>query len=110
MSRHGNSISPRPLHSRVKHRTYECSPSENLTPIPLILVLKNNPFLVKRELFHSKKDPYFSTTLTYIYIDYELYLFIDFNGKVCMKQERRLHVYYMNNIMAHDSASLHQHN
>ena len=37
------------------------------------------------------------------------YLFIDFNGKVCMKQERRLHVYYMNNIMAHDSASLHHH-
>ena len=35
------------------------------------------------------------------------YLFIDFNGKVCMKQERRLHVYYMNNIMTHDSASLH---
>ena len=35
------------------------------------------------------------------------YLFIDFNGKVCMKQERRLHVYCMNNIMAHDSASLH---
>ena len=35
------------------------------------------------------------------------YLFIDFNGKVCMKQKRRLHVYCMNNIMEHDSASLH---
>ena len=34
----------RPLHSHVKHKTYECSPSEKPTPIPLILMLKNNPF------------------------------------------------------------------
>ena len=55
--------------------TYECSPSEDPTPIPLILVLKNNPFRVKRELFHSQKDPYFFATLTYIYIDYTLSLY-----------------------------------
>ena len=41
----------RPPHSHVKHRTYECSPSENPTPIPLILVLKNNPFSCKTRNF-----------------------------------------------------------
>ena len=41
----------RPPHSHVKHRTYECSPSEKPTPIPLILVLKNNPFSCKTRTF-----------------------------------------------------------
>ena len=41
----------RPLHSRVIYGTYECSPSEKPTPIPLILVLKNNPFSCKTRTF-----------------------------------------------------------
>ena len=42
---------PRPPHSHAKHRIYECSPSEKHTPIPLILVLKNNPFSCKTRTF-----------------------------------------------------------
>ena len=40
-----------PPHSHAKHRIYECSPSEKHTPIPLILVLKNNPFSCKTRTF-----------------------------------------------------------
>ena len=49
-------------------------------------VEKTTLFLVKHARFHSKKDPYFATTLTYILTIN--YLFIDSKGKVCMKQER----------------------
>ena len=64
----------------------ECSPSEKPTPIPLILVLKNNPFSCKTRTFSLYEDPYFSTTLTYILTIN--YLFIDSKGKECMKQEQ----------------------
>ena len=48
--RTAKNVLPAP-HSHVKHRTYECSPSENPTPITLILVLKNNPFSCKTRTF-----------------------------------------------------------
>ena len=52
------SFHTRPPQSAVKHRTYECSPSEKHTPIPLILVLKNNPFSCKTRTFSLlKKTP-----------------------------------------------------
>ena len=65
---------------------------KNLPQLTWYWCWKKNLFLVKPELFHSKNDPYLSTTLTYILTIN--YLFIDSKGKVCMKQERTLHIYY----------------